>query len=92
MGPQATQIGFPTDRRNRHGDAERGLPMLVSMRLSAYGKLPSRDRPRVEWIVVGCLSISGSEEWERNDHVIAALAEEIENGIIEKEMCVKAQK
>jgi hypothetical protein len=46
----------------------------------------------VEWIVVGCLSISGSEEWERNDHVPAALAEEIENGIIEKEKCVKVQK
>jgi hypothetical protein len=46
LGPQATQIGFPTDRRNRHGDAGRGLPTLVSMRLSAYGKLPSRDRPR----------------------------------------------
>jgi hypothetical protein len=27
-----------------------------------------------------------------NDHVLAALAEEIENGIIEKEMCVGAQK
>jgi hypothetical protein len=42
--------------------------------------------------VVGCLSTSGSEKWERNDHVLAALAEEIENGIMEREICVEAQK
>jgi hypothetical protein len=48
--------------------------------------------PAIGQVVVGCLSISGSEEWERNDHVLAALAEEIENAIIEKEMCDKVQK